>query len=87
MALFVISYDLIKGKDYDRLTDRLKELDTVKTNLSVWYLSATNTALEVKDHLLDYIDGDDRIMVVEFSKKPAHTIGLKGTNDWLARFF
>lgn len=30
MALFSVTYDLIKEKDYDALIGHLKELDTVK---------------------------------------------------------
>lgn len=87
MALFSITYDLIDKKDYDTLIDRLKELDTVKVQLSQWFLSADNTAIEVKDHLAQFVDDDDKLMVIEFSKKPSYTKALKGTNDWLARFF
>ena len=87
MALFSITYDLVAEKDYDRLTDRLKELDTVKVQLSHWLLSADNSTIEVKDHLAGYIDEDDKLMVIEFSKKPAFTKAFQGTSNWLSRFF
>jgi hypothetical protein len=87
MALFSITYDLVADKDYESLIDRLNELDTVKVQLSNWLLSADNTATEIKDHLSHYVDDDDKLMVVEFTKKPAYTKAIKGTNDWLARFF
>lgn len=87
MALFSITYDLIAEKDYDALIERLKELDTVKVQLSQWLMNADNTAREVKDHLARYLDEDDKLMVVEFSKKPAFTRANSGTNDWLNRFF
>ena len=83
MALFSITYDLIKDKDYGSLIDRLSELDTVKVQLSQWFLSANNTALEIKDHLAQYLDDDDKLMVVEFSKRPQFTKAFKGTNDWI----
>jgi predicted transcriptional regulator len=87
MALFAVTYDLIAEKDYDSLIDRLNELDTVKVQLSQWLLSADNTAIEVKNHLAQYVDEDDKLMVIEFSKKPAYTKAIKGTNAWLDRFF
>jgi len=87
MAFFSITYDLVEDKNYDTLIDRLNELDTVKVQLSQWLLSANNTAKEVKDHLAQYIDGDDRLMVIEFTKKPAYTYALKGTNAWLDEHF
>jgi CRISPR/Cas system-associated endoribonuclease Cas2 len=87
MALFSVTYDLVKEKDYRKLIDRLKELDTVKVQMSQWFLSASNTAAEVKDHLAEYIDDDDKLMVVEFSKKPSFTKAIAGTNDWLDKHF
>lgn len=83
MALFSVTYDLVAEKDYEALIDRLKELDTVKVQLSHWLLSADNTANEVKDHLAQYIDDDDKLMVIEFTKRPAFTKAFAGTNDWL----
>lgn len=87
MAFFSITYDLVADKNYDALIDRLKELDTVKVQLSQWLLSADNTAKEVKDHLAQYVDDDDRLMVIEFTKKPAYTYALKGTNAWIDKHF
>lgn len=87
MALFSVTYDLMKNKNYDRLTGRLAELDTVKVQLSQWLLSANNTAKEVKDHLTGYVDEDDKLMVIEFSKRPSYNLALKGTNDWLDSHF
>ncbi|MFO6462819.1 hypothetical protein ACK8OR_00380 [Jannaschia sp. KMU-145] len=86
MSLFAVTYDLVAAKDYGSLIDRLKELDTVRVQDSQWLLYAENTAKEVKDHLAEYIDSDDRLMVIEFNKRPAYTLALKGTNAWLDRF-
>ena len=87
MALFTVTYDLIKNKDYDALIGALEDLDTVKVQLSQWLLSANNTAMEVKDHLAQYVDDDDKLMVIEFSKRPQFTKAIKGTNDWLNKHF
>ena len=87
VALFCITYDLVEDKNYDALISRLRELDTVKVQLSQWLLSANNTAAEVKEHLASYVDEDDRLMVIEFTKKPAFVMALSGTNAWLGRFF
>lgn len=87
MALFSVTYDLIKDKDYDALIGRLEELDTVKVQFSQWFLAANNTASEIKDHLAHYVDDDDKLMIVEFSKRPQFTKAIKGTNDWLNKHF
>lgn len=87
MALFTITYDLIKNKDYDALIGALEGLATVKAELSLWLPSANNNATEVKDHLAQYVDDDDKLMVIEFSKRPQFTKTIKGTNNWLNKFF
>lgn len=87
MAFFSVSYDLVAGKDYKRLTDRLSELDSVKVQLSYWLVAADNTAQEVFDHLADYVDSDDRLMVIGFTKRPSYANALKGTRAWLDAHF
>lgn len=84
MALFVVTYDLIDGKDYPRLIDELERLGGHKPALSVWFVDVTSkTAAELRDHLKNFVDPDDRVVVVEFHKKPAHILAFKGTNDWI----
>ncbi|MFQ1700871.1 hypothetical protein ACJ5NV_09770 [Loktanella agnita] len=87
MAIFSVTYDLIKNKDYAALIGALEDLDTVKVQLSQWLLSADNTTMEVKDHLAQYVDDDDKLMVIEFSKRPQFTKAIKGTKDWLNKHF
>jgi hypothetical protein len=88
MAYFLVTYDLVKRKDYPELLSALRKLNgTHKPLDSVWFLDLNNTAEEVKAHLAVHIDADDRLMVVEFSKRPAWTKAYTGTNDWVkARF-
>ncbi len=83
MAYFTISYDLVADKDYESLINRLEALDAVKTQLSYWLLELDNTAEQVKSDLASYMDDDDKLMVIEFSKKPAWTKGFKGTSAWI----
>lgn len=87
MALFCISYDLIKGKDYEKLWDELDRLGGHKALESFYLIDLNNTASEVRDHLKGYVDSDDMLMVIEFSKKPAFIKAKPGTNDWLNKHF
>jgi hypothetical protein len=87
MPVFLISYDLVNedsSHDYKPLWAQLRKLGAVKTQLSAWYANLGNTAQEVLDHFKTYIDEDDRLMVIEVTKKPAWNIGLKGTNAFIA---
>jgi CRISPR-associated endonuclease Cas2 len=87
MAYFLVTYDLVEDKDYKKLIDELKELGAHRPALSVWFVELKNTAVEVKDHLAGYMDRDDKLIVVEFSKRPATKMAFEGTKDWLdARF-
>ncbi len=65
MRMFWVSYDLIKQKDYQRLLDRLKQLGAKKVVLSVWALRGDYTCVSLRGDLQQYVDGDDRVLVVE----------------------
>lgn len=88
MPFYAISYDLIKQKDYPELWKEMDRIGAQKVLLSLYFVSLTNrTAEEVKNHLLQFVDKDDRIMVIPFNSKPAYNIGLKGTAAWLKEHF
>lgn len=88
MAYYVITYDLISQRDYQRLTDELFELKAAPVALSVWLLERYHTsAFALRDHLLNYMDDDDRIVVIQFSKQPAWRRALQSGASWIeARF-
>jgi hypothetical protein len=87
MAYMVISYDLVKRKDYPELLGELNRLKAAKALLSYYFLDINNTAAEIRDHLSKYIDDDDRLVVVEFTKKPQFTRMFTTGADWIkARF-
>ena len=87
MAYLLATYDLVRNKDYKRLIDELERLGAHKALLSVWLLDVGWTAKQACDHLSNFVDDDDKLMVVEFSKRPAFTRAFQGTNAWIeARF-
>ncbi|MCU1286778.1 MAG: hypothetical protein JWO13_3128 [Acidobacteriales bacterium] len=66
MALFYVTYDLIKTKDYEKLFARLKEYKAQRVLLSVWAFRRENTTTAaLRDDLKNYIDSDDRLLVIE----------------------
>jgi hypothetical protein len=69
--LHIVSYDLIKRKDYPELINRLKQYTSLKILLSVWLVRTTATAKDVRDELNRYIDADDRLFVGEMAKNAA----------------
>lgn len=85
MPLYLVSYDLRNKKDYQPLWDELTRLGGHKPLLSVYLLNVDSAnAADLKEHLAKFIDADDQLLVVEFSKKPAHQKANKGTNQWIS---
>ncbi|QKL01288.1 hypothetical protein GEV39_07615 [Pseudomonas sp. NY5710] len=69
MPQYVVSYDLHQaGRDYERMKKGLASLGTdAKLLASVWLLDTNRTAVQVRDYLLDYCDGNDGIAIIEVS--------------------
>ena len=87
MSYYLVSYDLIKRKDYPELIDALNRVGAQKCLLSQWLVDNPSPRQVLYEYLKEHIDSDDRLMVIEFEKKPTWNIGLKGTRDWIeARF-
>ncbi|MBL9117447.1 MAG: hypothetical protein JNJ83_20740 [Verrucomicrobiaceae bacterium] len=64
MPKYIVSYDLIKNKDYPKLWVELERLSAKRVLLSMWCMDVTGTAAEVRDHFKTFVDSDDRIFVV-----------------------
>jgi len=72
MSAFLVSYDLDKpGQDYADLIAALKKVGAVKLLYSQWGLITTSTAVQIRDYLKQFIDGNDRLLVVELSGQVA----------------
>lgn len=83
MTSYVVTYDLIKRKDYQKLWDELEGLGGHRASLSFWLVNVSNTARELRVHLESFVDSDDRIWVSELTKNHSFNKALKGTNDWI----
>lgn len=88
MGLFLVSYDLIDGKDYNRIITELDRLSAVRTQFSTYFLDVTVDGTEVLlQHLRQFVDGDDRLMVLKITDKPRYTRAFSGSNEWVAARF
>jgi len=65
MALYVISYDLHKVRVYTPLVTALKAAGAVEALESFWLANLNQTAIQVRDAVTSYIDGDDSVLVLE----------------------
>lgn len=66
MALYFLSYDMIKDRDYARILNELKRFDAVRVLYSTWCFNRVNTTTAgLRDHFSKFVDNDDRILVDE----------------------
>jgi hypothetical protein len=83
MACYIVPYDLRKQRNYDELYEAIKSYGTWAHILeSTWAVETTKSAVEVRDHLLEFIDSDDGLFVIKSGKEAAWQ-GVICKNDWL----
>jgi hypothetical protein len=75
MALFVISYDLRKARNYQPVYDKLAEWGAVRLLESFWLASLNGGAGQVRDELAALVDDDDGLAVIE----------LQAGSNWATR--
>lgn len=83
MTTFILTYDLIKRKDYPTLWEELERLDGHRVLDSFWLVNLNNTAKEVHEHFKSFMDNDDKLWVSEFTSKRWYNGARAGTNDWI----
>jgi hypothetical protein len=78
MALYFITYDLRKKKDYQALYDEFERFNATRVLASTWCLRHSNTtAAQLRDHFGNFVDSDDGILVDE--SKSWATVKVEGT--------
>lgn len=89
VAVFMVSYDLLKekdGHDYKPLWDELEKFDGHRIQYSSWLVSATGTARSVGEHFAKFVDNNDLLWVNKVRRgQYAFARARSGTNDWLTR--
>jgi len=82
----MVGYDLIKpGKDYSDLIGAIKNVsqDWWHCLDSTWIIKTNNTAEQVRNLLLDHIDGNDGLLVATLSAPGAWAHFSQECSDWL----
>ena len=81
---FIVSYDLCQpGRDYSNLISAIKSFPSWgKLTESTWAVVSDKTASEICSFLINYIDSNDRLIVV-VSGKSASWIRMLADNDWI----
>ena len=85
MAIFIVSYDIAEGNDYESLWQELDNLGGHKAQLSCYLVKQSGSAQSLRDQLSKFVDDNDKLMVAETKCGDiAFTKAFKGTNDWLS---
>lgn len=86
MNVLMISYDLIKDRDYRKLIGAIQQYSNHKRILlSQWGIVTSHSAVQVRDHLQQYADHDDRLLVVQMTSPAAWRNLPPDVADWLQR--
>ena len=81
--VLMITYDLNKVKDYQKLYRAIEALGETKRdkNLdSIWFVSTSYTPIQASEHLRNSTDGDDTHFVCKI--KPGERAGWMGKDVW-----
>lgn len=75
--LYLISYDLIKDKDYTPLIESIKKFSAWWHQTgSVWLVTSSLNSIHIREQLSQYLDADDKLFIVKIN-----------SIDWAAKGF
>lgn len=82
---YIIGYDLMRpGQSYDSLFEAIKSYRTHWHMLdSTWLIRTARSAAEVRDHLMQHIDGNDKLIVARLSGEAAWYGFSDDGSNWL----
>lgn len=87
MALYSITYDLVKNRDYGRLYKAIISLSNntyTKTTESQWIVQSDKTAVQILEFLRKHVDSDDIIFVIKVDRSSWASVNMNKTaSDWL----
>ena len=82
---YLIGYDLRQpGRDYKSLFQAIESYGTYWRFLdSTWVVRSSRSAAQIRDHLIQYIDNNDKLFVARLSGEAAwYGFSVDG-NSWL----
>jgi CRISPR/Cas system-associated endoribonuclease Cas2 len=85
MAVFIVTYDTHRGRNYQDLYDGMKKQSGIRLAESVWGVELNNSASEVRDWVKSLLDDDDTIVVIQVKPTPSWATRKAGKDatDWL----
>ena len=86
MAAYLIIYDLIApGKEYRTIHEQIKSYKIwARPTESTWIVVTEKSAAEIYDHIVEYIDANDRLFIVKSGVESAW-YNVRCKDSWLQR--
>ena len=83
MNCYIISYDLVRNRNYDQLHIAIKQYSKwAHVTESTWAVVTAKSAVQVRENLLQAMDSDDRLFVVKSGVEAAWQNSIC-KNAWL----
>ena len=83
MKCYIISYDLRRNRNYDALYDAIKSYPKwARIVESTWAVVTSKSAVQIRDHLIQVLDDDDRVFVVKSGAEAAWR-NVRCRDKWL----
>ena len=88
MPIYIVSYDLVKNRDYKALYGALKSYQTYAFALeSVCLIDTEQTIDEVQNFILRHVDQDDKVLIAQLAGTVAWQKLEPEIADWLHETF
>lgn len=85
MNCYIITYDLRNGGNYTSLHEAIKKYGTwAKVTESTWAIVTRQTSEEIRNNLLSFMDGNDRLFVIKSGGEAAWKNAMC-KNEWLQK--
>ena len=88
MAIFVVSYDLNKNKNYDKIISALEASDSCKVLLSLWLINYNGSVEQLHTELIKLVDEDDSVFICQTPKISIVSFNIANAyefQEWLDR--
>ncbi len=86
MKSYIVSYDLMGGKDRESLHDALKKYPKwARIADSTWAVVTPDSAQKIRNDLEGFMDEDDRLLVVRSGVESAWR-NTRCSDKWLQRY-
>jgi hypothetical protein len=84
MATYLVIYDLISpGQNYTKIHEQIKTYKKwARPTESTWIVVTEKTSVQIRDHIKQYIDSNDRLIVVKSAGVGAW-FNPRCSNSWL----